>query len=171
MASAFFRSIAANFEEALKDTCDGPPKKLKSLNKSLQEENQQLVDSIDIIEQDMKMSQQEFANLLDDGKTKNTKNIRKYEKTHTTIIQESSMIFEGVKEKNKKKKKGNDDSIIETTRGLEDELSSMKKINEILKREIEAHKGDPKNITIGTGSSTAGQKNMESLYLSAIHVG
>lgn len=144
-------------------------KSMVRLNKYLQEENQQLVDSLDIIEQDLKFSQQEFAGLLEDGKAKNTKNIRKYEKSHTSIIQESSMVLEGVKEKNKKKRKANDDSIVEATRAIEDELASVKKINEVLKREIEVHKSNPLNMVVGTGSSTAGQK-MESLYLSVIQV-
>jgi len=101
-------------------------------------------------------------------KTKNVKNLKKFEKSHRSIIQESSVILDGIKVKNKRQKRENEESIIEATRNTQDELTSIKKMNEILKKEIEAHKGAPKNPATGTGSSTAAQQKMDSLYLSVI---
>jgi cell division protein FtsB len=143
-------------------------KTMVRLNKMLQEENVTLVDSIDILEQDLQLSINQFRELLEDGKAKNTKNLRKFERSHRSIIQESSVILDGIRVKNKRQKKQNDDSIIESTRELQDELASIKKTNEILKKEIETFKGAPKNPSTGTGSSTA--PKMDSLLLSVIQV-
>lgn len=138
------------------------------LNKSLQDENVQLLDSVDIIEQDLQLSMKEFGNLLEDGKVKNTKNLRKYERSQMSIMQESSIIIDGLKEKNKRKKRENEEKIIETTRDLQDNVTSLKKVNEVLKKEIEALKGGPKLLATGTRCSST--NNMESLYLSVIQV-
>lgn len=143
-------------------------KKMVRLNKTLQGENVHYVDSLEILENDLQVSVKEFDALLEDGKIKNTKNLKKFERSHRSIIQESSVIIDGVKTKNKKQQRKNDESIIEATRDIQDELTSVKKINEILKKEIELHKGAPKNPSTGTGSSTA--PKMESLDLSAIQV-
>ena len=138
------------------------------MNKSLQDDNVQLLDSADIIEQDLQLSMKEFGNLLEDGKVKNTKNLRKYERSQMSIMQESTIIMDGLKEKSKRKKRENEEKIIETTRALHDDVASIKKVNEVLKKEIEALKGGPKLPATGTGSSTA--NNMDSLYLSVIQV-
>ena len=143
-------------------------KTMVRLNKTLQDENVHLLDSMDIIEQDLQRSMKEFENLLEDGKVKNTKNIRKYERSQMSIMQESSIIIDDLREKNKRKKKANEEQIIESTRSLQDEVTSIKKVNEILKKEIEIHKSGPKRPTLGTGSRSG--HNMESLYLSAIQV-
>lgn len=143
-------------------------KEMVRLHMTLQEENVNLVDSLQILEGDLEMSVKDLQALLEDGKSKNTKNIRKFERSHRSIVQESSVILDGIKVKNKRQKRENEESIIEATRDLQDELASVKRLNEVLKKEIEIYKGAPKNPATGTGSSTA--PKMDSLYLSVIHV-
>jgi hypothetical protein len=51
------------------------------------------------------------------------------------------MIVDGVKLKDKRKKKELDDERIGQMRELEDDIKAVKRINEIFKKEIEALKG------------------------------
>lgn len=143
-------------------------KEMVRYNKALQEENVNLIDSVHLLEQDLRFAVTEFEELLKDGRNKNTKNLRKFERSHRSILQESTVILDGIKIKSKKQKRENEESIIEATRSIQDEVASIKKINEILKKEIEVHKGAPKIPTTGTGSSTA--PKMDSLFLSVIQV-
>ena len=75
------------------------------MNKDLNEENTTLLDSVDLLEADLDSSVKEFRKLLEDGKNKTTKNIRAFEQKSKSIIRESSVIIDDVKQKNKKKKK------------------------------------------------------------------
>ncbi len=120
-------------------------KSMVRMNKELNEENTTLLDSVDLLEADLDASVKEFRNLLEDGKTKNTKNLRAYEQKSKSIIRESSVIIDGVKQKDKRKKKELEQSNIVEMQNVQDDLDSLKKVNEVLKKEIEVYKASPTN--------------------------
>jgi hypothetical protein len=145
-------------------------KAMVRLNKELNEENTTLLDSLDILEADLELSSKEFRSLIEDQKTSKKltrKDITRYEKSSQSIIQESSMIVDGVKVKDKRKKKELDDERIGQMRELEDDIKAVKRINEIFKKEIEALKG----LSKPAGSSPSNVHNlMDSVNLSVIQV-
>lgn len=134
-------------------------KEMVRVNKQLNEENISLLDSADILEQDLHMAVKEYRALLDDAKmSAQTKKkigrqeMSRYEKSNQSIIQESSMIVDGVKVKDKRKKKEMEIEMIEKRRELEDDIAHEKRIGDALRREIDSIKSpgkSPQNV-LGT---------------------
>lgn len=137
-------------------------KSMVRMNKELNEENTTLLDSVDLLEADLEASVKEFRNLLEDGKNKVTKNIRAYEQKSKSIIRESSVIIDDVKNKDKRKKKELEQSHIQEMQLVQDDVDALKKVNELLKKEIEIYKGSP------TAKQQSGAGQADDKYITAM---
>ena len=137
-------------------------KSMIRLNKELNEENITMIDTVDILEADLDLAAHEFRRLIEDSKGGNRKNLKNYEKSGISILQESSMVVDDLRNKTKKNKKDIEKSIIEDIRYTKEDIESIKKENDMLMREIDKYKNAP---------SKGGKNNpMDSLQVSAIMV-
>lgn len=143
-------------------------KAMVRFNKELNEDNTALLDSLDILEADLAMSVKEFRSLIEDQKSKKKltrKDVSRYEKSSQSIIAESSVIIDGIKQKGKKKKEL-DNSRLVNIRDIEDDIKSIKQVNDVYKKEIEILKGLSKPTPV-VGSVL---NQMDSVNLSVIQV-
>lgn len=141
-------------------------KSMIRINKELNEENGALLDSIEILEADLEYSVKEFRSLLADMKSnKATRaNFKKYEDKSKSIIAESSMILEEVK--NKGKKKTLDATKEDRMNALEKTLEESKKTNQDLIKELEEAKEKKKAETLaGSQELPVEAKKEEKIHL------
>lgn len=140
-------------------------KAMVRLNKDLNEENTALIDTMDILEADFDLATKEYQNLLEDSRKNVTKNLRKYEKSGLSILQESSMVIDDVRSKTKKKKKEIEANLVREIRQTQEDIDSVKAANELYKKEIDKYKSRPQR------SDADSPPKLESIQVSAIVVG
>lgn len=139
-------------------------KSMVRLNKELNEENTALIDTMDILEADFDLATKEYQNLLEDSKKNVTKNLRKYEKSGLSILQESSMVIDDVRSKTKKKKKEIEANLVQEIRQTQEDIDSIKAANELFKKEIEKYKSMTSKLEVDS------PPKLESIQISAIVV-
>ncbi len=139
-------------------------KSMVRLNKELNEENTAFIDTMDILEADFDLATKEYQNLLEDSRKNVTKNLRKYEKSGLSILQESSMVIDDVRSKTKKKKKEIEANLVQEIRQTQEDIDSIKAANELYKKEIDKFKSQPSRPEADS------PPKMESIQISAIVV-
>lgn len=120
-------------------------KKMVRMHSELSQENIRLMDCVDILEADLILAATELKKLIDDAiKAKESRRpltkreVSRYEMSNQSIVQETSVVIDGVRTKGgKRKARALDASRAEARREAEEELAAVKNYVATLKKEIE----------------------------------
>lgn len=151
--SEYASELGLTFDSVLsKDLIRDQLKSMVRIHNELSQENIRLMDSVEILEADLVLAASELKKLIDDAiKAKENKRgltkreLSRYEISNQSIMQETSMIVDGVRVKgNKRKARQLDTSRHDALREQEEELAGLKNYNTLLKKEIEGMRASAK---------------------------
>jgi hypothetical protein len=126
------------------DLCRELLRTMVRLNRDLNMENCDLIDSVVLLEEEFNMAITQFKELIRATKTGDQQLVRKLEKSSRSLLNETSVILEDIK-KGKIRKNANDVSTLDLNERahLEKQLDKYKKRNAEIKAQLEAEKASP----------------------------